>query len=406
MNYQETIAYLYGTAPMFQQHGKSAYKANLDNTLLLDAHFNHPHKQFKSLHIAGTNGKGSTSHLLAATLQATGYTVGLYTSPHLKDFRERIRINGEMIPEQEVIDFITANRPLIERIHPSFFEITTMLAFCYFAAQKVDVAVVEVGLGGRLDCTNIIAPELCVITNISLDHTNILGDTLKEIATEKAGIIKHGTPVIIGKNQPETHSIFTATAAKHHAPIRFAEDEIFATIPETDLQGDYQLKNRRTALTALRVLNENGWNIPETAIRKGFANVVKLTQLQGRWQTLGEHPTIICDTGHNESGIRWVCEQLQRQRYNRLHIVFGMMNDKKIDHVLALMPKTATYYFTNANIPRSLNAKTLQNQALMYGLKGNAYASVHEALNAAKAAATPNDIIFIGGSNYIIGEIL
>lgn len=406
MNYNDTISYLYAAAPMFQQHGKSVYKANLDNTYLLDKQFNHPHKQFKSIHIGGTNGKGSTSHLLAATLQSAGYKVGLYTSPHLKDFRERIRINGTEIPEQEVITFVENNKILIDNLKPSFFEITTLLAFCYFANEKVDIAIIEVGLGGRLDCTNIISPELSVITNISLDHTDILGDTPAKIATEKAGIIKPKTPIVIGETTPETLPIFMETAQKNGAPIYFSEKENFEQLPSIELTGIYQEKNRRTTLTAIKILREKGWKITEEAISKGFANVVELTHLQGRWQQLGEHPTIICDTGHNEGGIAYVCEQLKQQTFEQLHIVFGMVSDKKIDHVLALLPKNAIYYFTKAQIPRALDEKQLQSQALNFGLHGNAYPTVESALDNAKKAASPNDLIFIGGSNYVIAEII
>lgn len=406
MTYAETISYLYSAAPMFQHCGKKAYKANLDNTHFLDNYFGFPHRKFKSIHVAGTNGKGSTSHFLAATLQAAGYNVGLYTSPHLKDFRERIRINGKEISENDVVLFVEKNKSLIDRIKPSFFEITTLLAFCYFAEQKVDIAVVEVGLGGRLDCTNIISPELSIITNISLDHTDILGDTLQKIASEKAGIIKPKTPVVIGETLPETLPIFEEIAHKNAAPIIFAEREKFNFLPENELKGIYQEKNRKTVLSAINILQKKGWNIPQSAVQKGFKKVVELTHLQGRWQRLGENPTVICDTGHNEGGIRLVCEQLKQQNFKQLHIVFGMVSDKDVDHVLALLPKNAIYYFTKAQIPRALNELELCKKASNFDLKGSCYSSVREALDAAKEAAQSDDFIFVGGSNYIVAEIL
>ena len=407
MIYSEAIDYLYRQAPMFQQHGAKAYKSGLENTVALDAVFNHPHRAYKTIHVAGTNGKGSTSHLLASVLQCAGYKVGLYTSPHLRDFRERIRVNGTMISEQAVVDFVEAHQTLVEELQPSFFEITTALAFRYFAQQQVDVAVIEVGLGGRLDCSNIIAPELAIITNISLDHTDLLGDTLEKIATEKAGIIKPNTPVVIGETQPESVPVFKNVACEQNAPIFFADTELVGKpLPTCALKGIYQAKNCRTVLVALAQLRQKGFHITDAAIEQGFLEVVERTGLQGRWQVLGNKPTIVCDTGHNEGGIRLVVEQLAQQSFERLHIVFGMVSDKKIDHVLALLPKNAVYYFTKAHIPRALDEKTLQAQAATFGLVGTSYASVNEALEAAKKNASERDFIFVGGSNFVVAEII
>ncbi len=407
MIYSEAIDYLYRQAPMFQQHGAKAYKSGLENTVALDAVFNHPHRAYKTIHVAGTNGKGSTSHLLASVLQCAGYKVGLYTSPHLRDFRERIRVNGTVISEQAVVDFVEAHQALVEELQPSFFEITTALAFRYFAQQQVDVAVIEVGLGGRLDCTNIIAPELAIITNISLDHTDLLGDTLEKIAAEKAGIIKPNTPVVIGETQPESAPIFRNVAREQNAPIFFADKQLVGKmLPTCALKGIYQAKNCRTVLVALAQLRQKGFYITEADIEQGFLEVVERTGLQGRWQVLGTKPTIVCDTGHNEGGIRLVVEQLAQQSFERLHIVFGMVSDKKIDHVLALLPKNAVYYFTKAQIPRALDEKILQVQAATFGLVGTSYASVNEALEAAKKNASERDFIFVGGSNFVVAEII
>ncbi len=404
MTYSEAIQYLYNHAPMFQQHGKTAYKAGLETTLALDAHFGHSHRGYRTIHVAGTNGKGSTSHMLAAILQSAGYKVGLYTSPHLRDFRERIRINGDMISEQRVIDFIAENQEIIEHLQPSFFEITTALALLCFAEEKVDVAVVEVGLGGRLDCTNIISPTLSIITNISLDHTDILGDTLEKIATEKAGIIKHETPVVIGETQAETAPIFKSKAEKEHAPIVFADKIKRNSLPTCELKGIYQEKNLKTVLAAVEILQQH-FAINEAQIAHGLQHTTQLTGLQGRWQTLSESPHIICDTGHNIGGFRYIAEQLKLQNCDQLHIVFGVVSDKNSDAILEILPKNAVYYFTQAQIPRALNADILQQRATNFGLKGNAYHAVKEALNAAKSAAKENDLIFVGGSNYVIAEI-
>lgn len=404
--YDNAIQYLYSTAPMFQQKGKSAYKEGLETTLALDELFHHPHTSYSTVHVAGTNGKGSVSSLLAATLTAAGYKVGLYTSPHLVDFRERIRVNGEMIPMEEVIDFVDKNKTLIEDLCPSFFEITTAMAFQYFQKQEVDWAIIEVGLGGRLDCTNIIMPELSVITNISLDHTDLLGDTLDKIAAEKAGIIKIATPVVIGETQEEIASVFTTRARKMQAPIVFADQTEVTFKPECELTGYYQTKNIQTACVAIDKLRAMGVKISNEAQAEGFAHVCKLSGLQGRWQTIGHSPLTVCDTGHNEGGYAYLTEQIKAQKYDTLRIVFGMVSDKKRDHLLKMLPKNAVYYFTQANIPRALPAEDLKREAEAEGLKGECYHSVKEAFEAAKRDASANDFIFVGGSNFIVAEIL
>ncbi|MDR1653895.1 MAG: bifunctional folylpolyglutamate synthase/dihydrofolate synthase [Prevotellaceae bacterium] len=406
MNYSEAIKYLYQQAPMFQHHGKKAYKSGLHTSELLDAHFGHAHRNYQTIHVAGTNGKGSTTHLIAAVLQAAGYRVGLYTSPHLRDFSERIRVNGAPIDEQAVTDFVENNRSVIERLQPSFFEITTAFAFRYFADCNVDVAVVEAGLGGRLDCTNIITPQLSVITNISFDHTDILGDTLAAIAWEKAGIIKPDVRVVIGETHPETAPVFLARANECCAPVVFADvRQHDRALPSCGLGGWYQRRNIATAFTAIECLQELGWTITAEHIRTGFADVISLTNLNGRWQTLRLRPAVICDTAHNEAGIRLVVEQLLEQKFCRLRIVFGMVNDKKTAPVLALLPQNAIYYFTKASIPRALDEKMLQHLARPYSLYGETYHTVKEAVNAAISDASEDDLIFIGGSTYVVGEI-
>ena len=408
MNYSTAIEILYNQAPMFQNIGKKAYKTGLETTLELDHIFQQPHRKFRTIHVAGTNGKGSCSHLISAVLQKSGYKVGLYTSPHLKDFRERIRINGKMISEESVCEFVELAKPLIDQLHPSFFEITTAMAFRYFAQQNVDVAVIEVGLGGRLDCTNIITPEITVITNISIDHTDLLGATLPEIAHEKAGIIKSNIPAIIGERQPEVAQVFIDKATKENSPIYFASDEMaYAELPDCEMKGYYQDRNRRTVLTAIRELRkQNHFNIPDEAITEGFANVCRLTGIMGRWQLLSENPRIICDTGHNEAGIQFVANQLLHEKYTNLRIIIGMVSDKKIDKVLSLLPKNAIYYFTKAQMPRALNEIELQKQAAEYGLQGNYYPTISQALNQAKQDYTQGDLIFVGGSNFTVAEIL
>lgn len=408
MDYQDTLSYLYNSAPMFQQVGSSAYKEGLENTIALDEHLGHPHRSYRCIHVAGTNGKGSCSHTLAAILQEAGYRVGLYTSPHLIDFRERIRINGEPVPEEYVIRFVEEERSFFEPLHPSFFELTTAMAFRYFADEKVDVAIIEVGLGGRLDCTNIIRPDLCVITNISFDHVQFLGNTLDKIAGEKAGIIKNGIPVVIGETTPETLPVFLNKAQEAGAPIYFAEENDREDYPgiECELKGIYQKKNTRTILTALPLLKEMGYRLDEQSVRSGFAHVSELTGLMGRWQKLQDAPTLICDTGHNVGGISYIVEQLKQQSYHRLHIIIGMVNDKDIRGVLALLPKEATYYFTKASVKRALAEEELARLAVAEGLQGTCYPDVPAAVQAAQEKSLPEDFIFVGGSSFIVADLL
>lgn len=408
MDYQNTLTYLYNSVPMFQQVGGRAYKEGLENTQILDEHFGYPHRRFRSIHVAGTNGKGSCSHTLAAILQEAGYRVGLYTSPHLVDFRERIRVNGTPIPEDYVIRFVEQERSFFEPLHPSFFELTTAMAFRYFADAKVDVAVIEVGLGGRLDCTNIIRPDLCIITNISLDHTQFLGNTLAQIATEKAGIIKSGIPAVIGETTPETKPVFQRKAEEMDAPLCFAEEQAQEEYQEIEfeLKGLYQEKNKRTLLTALPLLKEAGYQLDEQAVRNGFAHVTELTGLMGRWQKLQESPTLICDTGHNVGGIAYIAEQLKQQTYRQLHIVMGMVNDKDIRGVLAMLPPKATYYFTKASVKRALPENELQKLAAATGLEGECYPDVPTAVKAAQEKSLPEDFIFVGGSSFIVADLL
>ena len=408
MDYNKAIEILYNQAPMFQNVGKKAYKTGLETTHELDEIFQHPHRRFRTIHVAGTNGKGSCSHLLSAVLQKAGYKVGLYTSPHLKDFRERIRINGEMISEEAVCEFVELAQPIIGELQPSFFEITTAMAFRYFAMQEVDVAVIEVGLGGRLDCTNIINPEISIITNISIDHTDLLGATLPEIAREKAGVIKSGCPAVIGERQPEVAQVFVDKAEEVGAPLYFASDEMAdAELPECEMKGYYQDKNRRTVLTAIRELRKQGkFDISDEAVVEGFAQVCRLTGIMGRWQLISENPRIICDTGHNEAGIKFVVNQLLHEKYTNLRIIIGMVSDKKIDKVLELLPKNAIYYFTKAQIPRALNEIDLQKQGGEYGLKGDVYPTIKQALEQVKLDYREGDLIFVGGSNFTVAEIL
>lgn len=408
MDYQNTLAYLYNSVPMFQRVGSSAYKEGLENTKILDEHFGHPHHEFRTIHVAGTNGKGSCSHTLAAILQEAGYRVGLYTSPHLVDFRERIRINGQTIPEEYVVGFVEKERSFFEPLHPSFFELTTAMAFRYFADEKVDVAVIEVGLGGRLDCTNIIRPDLCIITNISFDHTQFLGNTLAKIAGEKAGIIKGGIPVVIGETTPETKPVFLNKAEEADAPIFFAEENDREDYPgvEFELKGLYQKKNARTILTALPLLKEAGYCIDGQSVHNGFAHVCELTGLTGRWQKLQDAPTLICDTGHNVGGITYIVEQLRQQTYRQLHIIIGMVNDKDISGVLALLPKEATYYFTKASVQRALPENELHQLATAAGLQGSCYPDVPAAVRAAQEKSLPEDLIFVGGSSFIVADLL
>lgn len=430
-SYQEVISYLYDHLPYYQRSGPAAYKNNLDNTIALDLMFNHPHHRYPSVHVAGTNGKGSVSHMLASILMEAGYKTGLYTSPHLKDFRERIRINGQMVEKQFVVDFVNTFRHLNQEkeLDPSFFELTVMMAFEYFAQNQVDIAIIEVGLGGRLDSTNIITPELSVITNISFDHTALLGDTLGKIALEKAGIIKPGVPVIIGEAHPQTSIIFNGIANKKHAPLTYA-NEHYNTIPglyspdgrqifnvrkdgvvvyenlKLDLLGNYQSKNICTVVAAIEQLREGRCRISEEALRNGLDSVVNNTGLLGRWQVIGANPRIICDTGHNEGGIREVVAQIAQTPHKKLHFIIGMVNDKDIAGVLNLLPRDAEYYFTKAAIPRALDENQLMKMAAFFKLMGTSFTSVNEALVAARKNAGPDDLIFIGGSTFIVAEAI
>ncbi|MBM0655315.1 bifunctional folylpolyglutamate synthase/dihydrofolate synthase [Capnocytophaga genosp. AHN8471] len=404
MNYQETLSWMFNRLPMFQTQGKTALNNKLDNILTFTSVLGNPQTKFKSLHIAGTNGKGSSSSMLASILQEAGYKVGLYTSPHLKDFRERIKINGKEIPENYVINFISENKSFLEEHSLSFFEMTVGMAFCYFAEEKVDIAVIEVGLGGRFDSTNIITPEVSLITNISKDHTDILGDTLPKIAFEKAGIIKQNVPVVISEYQEETAPVFTAKAKEMNAPIIFANH--IKTSLTTDLQGAYQEKNIKGVIAVTELLIHQGWDITPENIAQGLLHVVHNTNLKGRWQTLGSYPTIVCDTGHNVGGLTYVMEQLKKQTYTHLHIVVGFVKEKDVNGVLELFPKEATYYFCSPAIARGLNVDTLKEIAIAKGLQGERYSSVAEALNAAKAQALPTDFIFVGGSTFVVAEVL
>lgn len=428
MTYDETIQYLFNSAPLFQHVGGAAYKEGLSTTHILDAHFNHPHNQYKTIHIAGTNGKGSCAHTITAILQHTGLKVGLYTSPHLVDFRERIRINGEMMPQQYVIDFVEKERSFFEPLHPSFFELTTALAFKYFAEQHVDVAVIEVGLGGRLDCTNIISPILSVITNISFDHTQFLGNTLAQIASEKAGIIKHKVPVIIGECNAETRSVFEHKAHEVEAPILFAEDNKEVLSSEFsdlyghklrhyttrsfgdiygELTGECQIKNANTILCALHSLSKI-FSVTHEDITYAFEHVCEMTGLRGRWQILQEHPTIICDTGHNTGGWQYLAHQLAQiaTSGNKLHIVFGMASDKDIERVMSTLPHEACYYWTKASVKRATSEQTIANIATKYDLHGKTYSNVAEAYEAAVNNASTNDYIYVGGSSFIVADLL
>ena len=404
MNYQETLSWMFNRLPMFQTQGKNALNNKLDNILTFTSALGNPQTKFKSLHIAGTNGKGSSSSMLASILQEAGYKVGLYTSPHLKDFRERIKIDGKEIPEDYVVNFISENKSFLEEHSLSFFEMTVGMAFSYFAEEKVDIAVIEVGLGGRFDSTNIIIPEVSLITNISKDHTDILGDTLPKIAFEKAGIIKQNVPVVISEYQEETAPVFTARAKEMKAPIIFANHIETSLI--TDLQGAYQEKNIKGVIAVIELLIHQGWDITSENIAQGLLHVVRNTNLKGRWQTLSSYPTIVCDTGHNVGGLTYVMKQLKKQTYTHLHIVVGFVKEKDVNSVLELFPKEATYYFCSPAIARGLNVNTLKEIATAKGLQGEAYSSVAEALNVAKAQALPTDFIFVGGSTFVVAEVV
>jgi len=434
MNYQEVCDYLFNQTPSFELQGQSGYKEGLDNSLALDEHYNHPHTKFRSIHIAGTNGKGSVSHNIAALLQVFGFRVGLYTSPHLADFRERIRVNGKPIPEDYVVEFVEDGKDFWQPLKPTFFEIATAMAFKYFADMDVDIAVVEVGLGGRLDCTNIITPILSIITNISMDHTQLLGSSLEQIAMEKGGIIKKGVPVVIGEATPETRMVFEALAQEAGAPIYFAEDEqeIETAIPrpeggyhytakhlgdfDGELSGIYQPKNTNTVVVAMHRLVDMGYMcdciVPENQrkiqveMSNAFLHVCSMTGLQGRWQKVQEHPTIVCDTGHNVGGWEYLTKQIQQQKCAHRRIVFGMVEDKDIYGVMALLPKDAIYYYTKGSTKRAFPETSLKVFGEQFGLKGECYPTVKEAIDAALEEATPDDFIFVGGSTYVVADFL
>lgn len=390
---------------MYQRLGASAYKSDLSNTLKLVNYLGNPQNDFKSVHIAGTNGKGSTSHMMASVFQEAGYKVGLYTSPHLKDFRERIKINGKLISKENVVHFIEKHQSFFLKNKLSFFEMTVGMAFDFFKNEKVDIAIIEVGLGGRLDSTNVVKPEIAVITNIGLDHTRFLGDTIKEIAFEKAGVIKTETPVIIGEYTEETKAVFLKKSKQEQSPIVFAEDVSTPKL-ELDLLGDYQLKNSQTAYTALSVLKKMGWNISKETIQAGLKKVIVNTGLAGRWQILNHSPKIICDTAHNRDGLTFVMKQLSAISYDQLHIVLGFVDDKNLDIILPLFPKNATYYFCKPNVDRGLDEDKLKQKASKYTLVGQTYSSVNEAYNKSLTVATKNDVIFVGGSTFVVAEVL
>ena len=393
---------MFSQLPMYQRQGKVAFKKDLTNILAFSKELDFPEKKFKTIHVGGTNGKGSTSHMIASILQEAGYKVGLYTSPHLKNFTERIRINGSEVSKGFVAGFIEKNKSFLEKQQLSFFEMTVGMAFDYFATQKVDIAIIEVGLGGRLDSTNIITPEVSVITNIGLDHTQFLGETLPEIAFEKAGIIKKNTTVVIGERQKEVESIFVEKAKELNSEIVFASDSIQNY--KTDLLGDYQQKNLKTAILTIEKLKD--FIVDENQIEKGFLNVVENTNLKGRWQVLQESPKVICDTAHNTEGLTLTMKQLKKENYNNLHIVLGVVSDKKLDDVLGLFPKNARYYFCQPNIPRALNVDALEVKANAFKLKGKKYTSVNEAYKSAKENTDKNDIVYIGGSTFVVAEVL
>ena len=400
MKYEEGLNYLFSKLPMYQRTGAAAYKKDIGNIIKACKILDNPQNKFKSIHIAGTNGKGSTAHMLASIFQEAGYKTGLYTSPHLKDFRERIKINGQLISKKDTLDFILKNKNQYEKIEMSFFEYTVAMAFDYFANENVDIAIIETGLGGRLDSTNIISPEISIITNIGYDHTNLLGNSLEEIAKEKAGIIKKNTPVIIGRKQKETEHIFKSEAKEKNSSIHFCKKNLNYS---TDLKGEYQKENLNTALQAMKILN---LNIDDGIISKGLNNVVKNTGLNGRWQTIAKKPLTICDTGHNEDGIKNNIKQLKKLKFNKLHFVFGTVNDKDLRKILRLLPVNAQYYFCSANIARSLNSEKLLEESKNFKLLGERYESVIEAYHSAQSNAKMDDLIFIGGSTFIVAEVL
>lgn len=405
MTYSETLNWLFKQLPMYQRQGKMAFKKDLTNILALSKHLNHPEQKFKSIHVGGTNGKGSSSHMLASILQEAGYKVGLYTSPHLKDFRERIKVNGKCILKNCVINFVKRDKEFLEQQGLSFFEMTVGMAFEHFAKQEVDIALIEVGLGGRLDSTNIITPEVSVITNIGLDHTQFLGTTLAEIAKEKAGIIKSNIPTVIGETHQETLSVFKEIATNINSKLFLAENLIKEIYP-SDLKGSYQKHNIKTVLQTIKVLQDKGWNISLENIKSGLLHVVKNTGLQGRWQVLGAKPKIICDTAHNKEGLQYTLKQLTNENFQQLHIVLGVVDDKNLDAILPLFPKNAIYYFCKAQVPRALDAKLLAKKAYEYQLAGQAYTSVKEAFSDAKNTANTADLVYIGGSTFVVAEVV
>lgn len=427
MNYQQTVDYLLTKLPLFSRIGIAAYKEDLDNTIRLCSFLGDPHTKFKSVHIAGTNGKGSVSHMLAAIFQSAGYKTGLYTSPHLKDFRERIKVNGKMARKEFIVDFIQRIQPLISEIEPSFFEITVAMAFDYFREEKVDMAIIETGLGGRLDSTNIITPELSVITNIGMDHMNILGDSLEKIAYEKAGIIKRRVPVVVGEILPETLPVFAKKAEQESSSLAIATETMQATdwrwenheliievaeehsidhkIYRLDLPGIYQRKNLVTVLASCRQLNHKGWKLEDDVIHKALRQVKKLTGLHGRWEVIQQSPPVVLDVAHNEDGIKQLLEQIELTDHHELHLVTGFVKDKDIEKILSLLPVTAHYYFTQAAIPRALDAESLMMKAKSFGLQGKTYADVNTALREAKARASLNDLVIVCGSVYLVGEV-
>ena len=398
MNYKDTLKYLFSQLPMYQRTGAAAYKKDIGNIIEACNFLDNPHKKFKSIHIAGTNGKGSTAHLISSILQEAGFKTGLYTSPHLKDFRERIKINGVKISENDVISFVTINKKNFEKINMSFFEYTVALAFDHFAKEKVDIAIIETGLGGRLDSTNIISPEISVITNIGYDHMNLLGNTLEQIAIEKAGIVKEKTPVLIGRKQIETETVFEEKASQKNTSVFYAkQNEVKFNVP------NYQKENINTSISAIKILD---WKISNQEINDGIKNVNQNTGLRGRWETLSKNPKIICDTGHNVDGISNIINQLKQIKFNKLHIVFGTVNDKKINDILNLLPKDAKYYFCKAKIDRALNSDKLKSIANEYKLIGESFESVEKALLNAKNNAKKEDLIFIGGSTFVVAEVI
>ena len=406
MNYNETLEWMFNKLPMYQTQGATAYRKDITNTVLLANHLGNPERHLKCIHVAGTNGKGSTSHLLASALQEAGYNVGLYTSPHLKDYRERIKINGTPISEEYVCAFIDQNKAFFEAIDMSFFEMSVGLAFDYFVKEQTDVNIIEVGMGGRLDATNIISPMISVITNIGLDHTQFLGNTLEAIAYEKAGIIKPNIPVVVGEYLPETKPVFETKAEGTKSALYFASDLVHLDYPSA-LLGDYQYHNKKTVVQTLNVLNERELlRVSEGAIKKGFLNVIENTGLQGRWQQLGSYPKVICDTAHNAHGLSIVLPQLQKEAFDQLHIVLGVVNDKNLEEILPLFPKNAHYYFCSPNSSRGLAVEILKEKAAEFGLKGKTYLSVSNAYQNARINASANDLIYIGGSTFVVAEIL